>query len=51
MKTYKVTYTEDIGNTYYTVTINANNVTEAYINVALQISIDGAITDLIEVEG
>ena len=49
MKNYIVTYTEDKGATYKTTTTRARTYTEAYINIALIISVSGEITELFEI--
>lgn len=49
MKIFMVTYTEDKCNTKHTVIVSADNFTDAYVQVCLKISKDGAITDLFEI--
>lgn len=49
MKTFMATYTEDRGLTHHTVLVSAETFTQAYVNVTMQISKDGIITDLFEV--
>ena len=49
MKNYMVTYTEDFNETTHTVLVCANTLTEAYVKVDLNLSKDGAITDVFEI--
>lgn len=50
MKNWEVTYTEDNGLTYKTMTTEAEDKTKAYINVVLKIARDGIITDIKEIK-
>ncbi len=51
MKIFMVKYTEDTGNTYHTVIVNAENFTDAYLQVYLGLPLNDstAITDLFEI--
>ena len=50
MKSWKATYTEDIGTTYKTMTTEAETFTDAYINIVVKISKNGIITELEEIK-
>jgi len=49
MKNWIVTYTEDKGLTYKTMTTEAEDYTKAYLNVLFKISKDGMITEVKEI--
>jgi hypothetical protein len=49
MKSWKVTYTEDNGLTYKTMTTEAETYSKAYINVLLKISKEGMVTEVTEI--
>lgn len=49
MKTFMVTYTEDLGTTSHTILVCADTFTEAYLSVTFAISRNGVITELFEV--
>lgn len=48
-KVFMVTYTEDFGETYHKVFINAKTFTDAYVKVDLKLKENGAIVELFEI--
>lgn len=50
MKVFMCTYTEDFGETYHKVLVNADTFTEAYVQIDMTLSKNGAITDLFEIK-
>lgn len=50
MKSWKITYTEDKGASYKTITTEAETFTKAYVNATIKISKDGEITEVEEIK-
>ena len=45
MKKFELTYTEDVGQTFKTSVIEAENLTQAYVILTMDIPMSAAITD------
>ena len=48
MRVFEVEFTEDFGKTYKILTVSAKSLTDAYVTVDLELTKDGAITNILE---